>query len=276
MVPKIGFMQGRLCDPVGSKIQAFPWDQWKTEFEVSRELDIRLMEWTLDQDNLYGNPLMTSSGKREIADLCRKYNVEVPSVTGDCFMQAPFWGTSDAEKKHKLKEDFIAVCDASSEIGIKFIIVPLVDAGALESQAQEDELVDFLRGNLSLFQKINIRVIFESDYNPFELARFMERLPEEVFGVNYDIGNSAALDFDPREEFAAYGPRILNIHVKDRILGGTTVPLGCGNAKFGVVFNEIRKINYSGNFILQTARAEDGDHRGAIEKYKNMVEEWGD
>ena len=45
-----------------------------------------------------------------------------------------------------------------------------------------------------------------------------------------DIGNSASLGLNPLDEFEAFGDRILNVHVKDRVLGGTTVPLGLGNA----------------------------------------------
>jgi L-ribulose-5-phosphate 3-epimerase len=65
-----------------------------------------------------------------------------------------------------------------------------------------------------------LQVIFECDFTPVEMARFIARLPAEWFGINYDIGNSAALGFNPTEEFAAYGARVVNVHIKDRVLGG--------------------------------------------------------
>jgi L-ribulose-5-phosphate 3-epimerase len=92
------------------------------------------------------------------------------------------------------------------------------------------------------------------------LARLIARLPVERFGINYDIGNSAALDFKPAEEFSAYGARVLNVHVKDRVLGGTTVPLKTGSADFDAVFAALAQKNYQGNFILQTARAAECNH----------------
>mgnify|MGYP000964025225 FL=1 len=55
----IGFMQGRLCDRVDGKIQAFPWRDWEIEFPAAERLGIGLMEWTLDQDRLYESPVMT-------------------------------------------------------------------------------------------------------------------------------------------------------------------------------------------------------------------------
>ena len=276
MINKIGFMQGRLCDMVDGKIQAFPWEDWESEFSSAYEIDVGLMEWTLDQEKLYQNPLMTAEGQKKILALSEKFNLKISSLTGDCFMQAPFWRTIDITTKNELKDDFFAICKACSAIGVEYVVVPLVDAGAFESVTQEDEFVEFCISNISFFEKLNIKVIFESDYTPEELARFIQRLPQETFGINYDIGNSAALGYDPKEEFAAYGKRILNVHVKDRSLGGTTVALGSGDANFEEVFSELKKLNYSGNYILQTARASDGDHKLAIMKYKNMVQEWLD
>ena len=76
--------------------------------------------------------------------------------------------------------------------------------------------------------------------------------------VNYDSGNSASLGYSPAEEFAAYGERVGSVHVKDRILGGSTVPLGTGNADFEVLSRCLNEIGYAGDFILQVARGTTG------------------
>jgi len=88
---RIGFMQGRLSPIIDGKIQAFPWNSWMDEFSIAGKLRIPLMEWTLDQERLYENPLMNEVGRAEIRTLCRSNGIQIPSVTGDCFMQAPFW-----------------------------------------------------------------------------------------------------------------------------------------------------------------------------------------
>ena len=105
MINKIGFMQGRLCDQVGAKIQAFPWQQWEIEFIEAANIQLSMMEWTLDQAKLYENPLMTKMGQEKIELLCKKHCVSIPSLTGDCFMQAPFWKSS-GEVENELKKDF--------------------------------------------------------------------------------------------------------------------------------------------------------------------------
>jgi hexulose-6-phosphate isomerase len=273
MTNKIGFMQGRLSPQVDGKIQAFPWNSWQQEFPVAESLGLGLMEWTLDQDRLYENPLLTLKGQQEIRSLCQAHQLAIPSLTGDCFMQAPFW-KGQGQLKAALEADFIAIARACAEVGIEMIVVPLVDSGRLENEQQEDALLAFMLHQAELFREIGMRIIFESDFAPTELARFISHLPADVFGLNYDIGNSAALGYKPEEEFAAYGHCIFNVHVKDRVLGGTTVPLGTGNANFSTVFRLLRDAAYGGYLIMQTARARDDDHAGALRQYIRQIEAW--
>lgn len=270
---EIGFMQGRLCERVDGKIQAFPWRDWESEFEVAQRLGVPLMEWTLDQERLYENPLMTVAGRQRIGELARLHGVRILSLTGDCFMQAPFYKVSGAARA-SLLDDLGAVLDASAELGIRYVLLPLVDNGSLTSEEEEAAL---LKGLLPLRERLltsGLKIVFESDFDPKHLARFIARFPEDTFGINYDIGNSAALGYRATEEIASYARRIDNVHVKDRALGGTTVALGSGNANFPEVFDALRAAGYAGNFILQTARADDGDHAGAIARYRDMTRAW--
>jgi len=270
---RIGFMQGRLSPLIDGRIQAFPWPCWREEFPVAEQHGIRLMEWTLDQDRLYENPLLTVSGQAEIRKLCRRHGLGIPSLTGDCFMQAPFWKTQ-GDQGEALKRDFRAVATACANIGISMIVIPLVDNGHLENRAQEDTLLTFLQDQAEQLASHGLQVVFESDMGPTELLRLIERFDPAQFGINYDIGNSAAQGFDPTEEIAAYGHRIINVHVKDRLRGEATVPLGTGSANFETVFAALAKAGYKGNYILQTARAADGDHARALCRYRDMTIDW--
>ena len=270
---RIGFMQGRMSPLVDGQIQAFPKDYWREEFLLGDKHDIRMMEWTLDYEGLHGNPLLTSEGQQEIKRLSIKYSVSIPSVTGDCFMQAPFWKAS-GEQQDSLKRDFMMVVGACSTMGVKFIVVPLVDNGSIKETEHEDVLVEFMLRNAEVFQKSGVVIVFESDFGPSELNRFISRLPNGIFGVNYDTGNSASLGYQFEDEFEAYGDRILNVHLKDRLLGGLTVSLGAGNARLPEAIFALEQGGYCANYILQTARAGDGDHVGAMCCYRDMVKDW--
>jgi L-ribulose-5-phosphate 3-epimerase len=270
---RIGFMQGRLSAMVDGKIQAFPWSEWREEFPRAKALGLTRMEWTIDQDRLRENPLATEAGRKEIIGLCKHNALRIPSLTGDCFMQAPFWkATGDAQKV--LVDDLDLLLDASSAVGIEFVVIPLVDNGKIESEAQADAVLRVLLDRTASLGKQNVKIVFESDLPPAPLAQFIAKLPGERFGINYDIGNSASLGYDSAEEISAYAARILNVHVKDRLRGGTTVPLGTGEADLAKVIRLIEQSGYSGQYILQTARAADGDHAGALAQYRDLTVRW--
>ena len=273
MIQRIGFMQGRLSPLVDGRIQAFPWASWKNEFPMAAEIDIHTMEWTLDQEELHENPLLTKVGQSQINELCQRHSLTIPSLTGDCFMQAPLWKVKGVQRA-ALERDFHAVIEGCVAVGILMIVVPLVDNGRLENAEQEDTLITFLQSMTGCFVSNGMKVAFESDFAPCELSRFIGHLDPISFGINYDIGNSAALGFDPAEEIACYGGRIINVHIKDRLLAGTTVPLGTGSADFETVFALLAKAGYDGNYILQTARAIDGDHAGVLSRYRDMTIDW--
>ena len=272
-MPRIGFMQGRLSPQINGKIQAFPWQSWESEFVIGGRENFELIEWTLDEDRLHENPLLLDSGQERILELSRTSGIQLISLTGDCFMQAPFWKAPETRRR-SLLQDLGSILGACAAVGIRYVVMPLVDNGRLENDAQRQSLLDGLLPLVPWLLKHEIAIVFESDYPPEALAGLITSLPESSFGINYDIGNSASLGFDPAAEILAYGSRIRNVHVKDRMLGGTTVPLGTGAADFPLVFRELKRIGYQGDFILQTVRAADGGHLDALLRYREMVRGW--
>lgn len=270
---EIGFMQGRLSPLIDGKIQAFPWPYWQDEFPLAEKWGFPVMEWTLDQDRLHENPLLTAAGRQEIQELMSRHRVAVPSCTGDCFMQAPFYKSAGLEQERRL-DDFRRVVKSCGALGVKYLVMPLEDHGRLETPAQEEALLAGLARVTDLLRDAGVFLLFESDYPPQELARFIGKLDSGYFGINYDIGNSACRGYQVAEEMAAYGSRILNVHVKDRLRGGGTVPLGQGAADLPGVLKALRGAGYSGSYILQTARASQGDHAAVLGRYRELVAGW--
>lgn len=270
---RIGFMQGRLSPLVDGKIQAFPAAHWRDEFALAERYGFPLIEWTLDHDDLADNPLMTAAGRREIAALTQRHGIAIRSLTGDCFMQAPFF-KAEGQARVTLVDELRRVLDAAAAARIAFVVVPLVDNGHLDNPVQLERLTQVLDGLQTFLRDARMKIIFESDLPPRELRGFIARFSRFCFGINYDIGNSASLGHDPSEEIASYAAWIDNVHVKDRRLGGTTTPLGTGNANLPRVFELLHDAGYRGDFILQTARAADGDHAGVLCRYRDQVRGW--
>ena len=93
-----GIMQGRLSPIIGKKIQSFPEKNWKNEFVKANQLGLKSIEWTLDYKNLENNPILTKEGQSKIKELSKTYSIKINSLTGDCFMQKPFWKIKNNEK----------------------------------------------------------------------------------------------------------------------------------------------------------------------------------
>ena len=64
------------------------------------------------------------------------------------------------------------------------------------------------------------------------------------------------------------------ILIKDKKVNGKTVRLGEGDFDFKSFFNYIKKINYKGNLILQTARSKNNNHLYELKKNKSFVDKF--
>ena len=257
----LGIMQGRLSETIGNKIQFFPKKNWKKEFQVAKKIGFNFIEWTLDYDGFDKNPIFLKSGLKKIKFLKKKYKIDIKTLTGDCFMQRPFWQTNDNKNLLKDLESIIKAC---SKLKIKFIIFPLVDNSSIKNKKEEQKIINSFKKITPLLKRSKVAILFESDYNPKKLKMFIKKFNKKYFGINYDTGNSAGLGYNINEEFHSYGHYIKNIHIKDRLLEGKTIRLGLGNADFDKLFINLKKINYKNLLILQTARATNKKHKEEI------------
>jgi hypothetical protein len=64
------------------------------------------------------------------------------------------------------------------------------------------------------------------------------------------------------------GHDFFNVHIKDRVLSGSTVPLGTGSVQFKKIASILEEQKYSGNMILQAARDFD---RSEIEQIRDYI-----
>ena len=160
-----------------------------------------------------------------------------------------------AEKSFKILERLLETAKA---LQITDIIIPCVDQSSLETKEAVDRFVQQITKIIPKIEKQNINLSLETDLPPKPFVELLDRLNSKNITVNYDIGNSAALGFDSDEELEAYGNRITDIHIKDRVLGGGPIVLGGGNANFSLFFNKLQEFSYKGPFIMQAYRDDEG------------------
>jgi hexulose-6-phosphate isomerase len=255
LTKQIGIMQGRLSPRIDGKIQAYPAKTWQKEFEIAKEIGYSAIEWIVEKP-LEINALMSKSGMQEIKEIILKTGVRVDYVCADIFMQQPLVRMSEKikEENKKILEQILI---NSKEIGAIGVEIPFVDASSIKTESEIQELISVTEDAFKLAGEIGINVSLETDLNAKEFKKLLEKINLDHVKANYDIGNSASLGYEPLEELENYGQKILNVHVKDRKLGSTTVPLGTGNADIRCVFEKLDEIGYTGGITMQAARGED-------------------
>jgi len=246
-----GIIQGRLSAQTDRGYQSFPWETWQAEFGLAADRGLEHIEWVLDSWRLDENPLLSDTSG--VIGRAQETGVQVLSVCADYLMDRPLVA-SDSDSWAVLSQ----LADAMQELGAQWLVVPCVDQSSLRTPSSlarfasaADQLGDELTGT-------GIRVSLEADLGPNDFAALLTGLDPKVFGVNYDIGNSAYLGYSHEEEFDAYSDRISLVHIKDRLFGGGSVQLGHGNADIPGVIERLRVMKFNGPVTMQAFRGAQG------------------
>jgi len=96
---RLGFMQGRLVNSEKKRIQYFPSKNWVKELQLANLINFKIMEWTIDKDNLQKNPLFNDK-VHSVKEKTKKYQIKISSVTLDYFMQEPFFRKKGNKRKN--------------------------------------------------------------------------------------------------------------------------------------------------------------------------------
>jgi L-ribulose-5-phosphate 3-epimerase len=249
-------MQGRLMPPVEGRFQAFPGAGWERELELAAAAGLDGVELIYEEFRLDHNPL--AGDAPVLREETARHGVVACSVCADRFMQSPVVAVSDAERE-SLASELRDALARWAPAGIERVVLPFVDANSVREPARRDIAVAWLRAVLPAAAGAGVELHLETDLGPADFADLLGRLDDPFLRANYDTGNSASLGYDPAEELAAYGERIGSVHVKDRVRGAGTVPLGEGDAQIGSVLGLLRERGYGGDLVLQVARGRDGD-----------------
>jgi len=255
-------MQGRLSVQTDRGYQSFPWESWEREFQLAATRGFEHIEWVLDSWQVSDNPILRQTNA--VSELTLESGVKVISVCADYLMDTPL-DISEANSWMLLGK----LTNSMQEFGSAWLVIPCVDQSSLRPQSS---LKRFIRAADRISNELNgtgIRVTLETDLGPQEFASLLTVLDPEVFGVNYDIGNSAALGYGYDEEFDAYGDRISLVHIKDRMREGGSVVLGEGDANIPRVIQRLRDMKFNGPVTMQAFRDVEG--LGVLDKQSRWL-----
>ena len=85
---RLGIMQGRLSEPIGGAIQAFPSRTWASEFDSASGLGLNYIEFIYDVDPAGENPLSSEEGLSTIKDTVERSGVHIETICADYYMRS--------------------------------------------------------------------------------------------------------------------------------------------------------------------------------------------
>ncbi|AWK90239.1 sugar phosphate isomerase/epimerase family protein [Azospirillum thermophilum] len=267
----IGIMQGRMLPPFEGRFQAFPAGQWEREFPLAADAGLDCIEWIYEVPNEHANPLGSEAGIMAIRRCVKETGVTVRSICADYYMVRRLVAPDGTVDKDALAH-LTGLIGRARMVGARHIVLPFVDSSRLATPKEVAGAAAALTTAAPAAADAGIELHLETDLPPAAFAGLLERIGHPMVRANYDIGNSASLGYEPAEELRALAPWLGSIHVKDRLHGGGTVPLGTGSADFPTCFRGFRAAGYDRHYILQAARGEAGDEVAWARANRRFVE----
>lgn len=266
-------MQGRLSPPEDGRFQSFPRRHWQEEIALAPQVPLRGIEWIFDLYGAEANPLETAEGRIDLRSRLGRAGVAVVSICADYFMDCPLVRIDSELLDQRLQKLrwLISICP---EMGVSRIVLPFVDASRIADRKDAEDVLSALHQVMPAATSAAVELHLETDMNPDAFRSFLDEIPHPLVKVNYDSGNSSGLGYLPHQEFSAYGSRIGSFHIKDRIRGGGTVPLGTGSADFASLRQALLDIDYRGDFVLQAARGTTGDELNWVQQASMIACKW--
>lgn len=265
---RLGIIQGRIVARESKKYQSFPFNKWHHELKLLKKLNLNIIEWVVCAYNKK-NPILSDKGIKKILSAKNKLKLKINSITVDYFMYYPFFKKKNFFLRQKIFENLKRIILNSNQIGVKFIILPILEESSINNEIEEKVLIQNLNKFIPILKINKQKILFETDMKPECVSYFLKNFDIKFFGINYDAGNSAGLNYSLTKE-KKYFKYVENVHIKDKIKNGKTVRLGYGNANFKLLLKYLKDENYKGNFILQTARSKK-NQMNEIKKNLNYI-----
>ncbi len=250
-------MQGRLLPKYKGQYQAHPLGYWQKEFFLASSFGLNCIEFIIDYDDVAQNPLINKDGYKEILSLSVETGIQIDSVCADYFMSSPIF-TKDKYKIKKNEKILLQILESAEKLDITNIVIPCVDQSTIQNKKNKDRFISIMKEYVSEAESKKINFALETDLDPYDFGRLLDSFSSNYVTVNYDIGNSASMGYDYKEELEIYGHRISDVHIKDRKYKGESVLLGTGDANIPGFFEHFLNFNYNGPFILQAYRDDEG------------------
>ena len=249
----LGIMQGRLTNaPKGEGLDWFPFNSWRDEFSLAKDLGFLNVEFVIDREKSKKNPIWSQSGRESIIDAFNANNITPLACCFNFVIDYPI-----VEKENI--DDCLKAIKNSSFVGFRYAVIPLFQASDVES-CNIVNLVNSLNILMSAAKCCDIQLLLETNLSGRKTLNLVSQLGGEI-GIVYDIGNATQCGHDIEDDLHVLSTLIKHVHIKDKDSNGENVELGFGNVLFEKFFKKLKEINYKGSYTLETSRGFDAIER---------------
>jgi hexulose-6-phosphate isomerase len=140
---------------------------------------------------------------------------------------------------------------AAHAVGADRILLPLLETSAVDTPALQREVVLSLRSVAPVAERYGVTLGLELEIPGEEYASLLRSVGSTRVRAYYDTGNSTAQGADIATDIVPLLPLLHAVHVKDRVRGGGSRPLGTGDANFQGFFARLMRAGFRGDFVLQ-------------------------
>ena len=170
-----------------------------------------------------------------------------------------------------ISENIISrLAEAAEILEIQQIIIPLFGSSEIINIDLIYELFDNICDKLG---GSTVRIGFETNLSAITQKTICRMLAGRV-GICYDVGNAAGCGYDSAGDILEISEYLLEIHLKDKRPGGTSVMLGNGTVDFSEVFRNTKTWDKN-IYILESYFGKDSE-RDTLKNIKYIMEKMDD
>ncbi|MEO8904339.1 MAG: TIM barrel protein [Polyangiaceae bacterium] len=247
---RVGVMQGRLSPRPVRRLQAFPHETWPEEFAQAKRLGFSYLEWIYEAERAHENPITSVSGRAAIRACMVASGLPVGSVCADYFMIHRLAGGGAAARLENV-EALSELVHWTRELGASRILLPLLETSAVDTPELVREVTESIQRVTPALEACDVVLGLEMEIPGQAYAAVIRGIGHAQVRAYYDTGNSTAQGFDIAQDILPLLPLLEAVHLKDRVVGGTSQPFGHGAANFSEFFGVLASAGYEGDFLTQ-------------------------
>lgn len=241
----IGTVQGRLTSVPKNRLQYFP-KNWKLEFLKAGKIKLGYIEFFTERKINKKNPIWSDNLIKEYKYLAKKNNLKIYSFVDDYIISNPLY--SNGTQKY-LKTLITQI----SKLKVKYLILPLYGKSNI-NKSNLKRFISPFKKILMFAKKKNVKILLEANFTFKFFKNLLEFLNYPYLNIVFDTGNRVNLNSDIYEDLILFKNYIKHIHIKDKNDKNKNVKLSTGNIDFKKLSKTLKKINYKGNYTIESVR----------------------